>query len=118
MALQMTLEAKYNHMAIDFKDAYWQLQGLQYDTEFVYLRLQAYPNREACHKGGEFITEHLPVGGPEHSTFEPQLYCWEGLGTIIDIFPDGIPLDVNAQKAAVYNWIKEYTGLPFEDVFE
>ena len=36
MALQMTLEAKYNHMATDFVDAYWKITSLTYDTEYAY----------------------------------------------------------------------------------
>lgn len=40
------------------------------------------------------------------------------MARIKDIFPDGIPLDADKQKTAIYNWVKVYTGLPFEDVFE
>lgn len=118
MALKMTLEAKYNHMGIDFIDAYWKITSISYDIEAVYFKLQAYPNREASKKSGDFIEERLPIGGAEFSTFEPRLYSWGGATYIQDVFPNGIPLDPNQQKTAIYNWIKGYTELPFEDVFE
>jgi len=38
---------------------------------------------------------------------------------LTNIFPDGsIPAGKDAQYTAIYNWIKEYTELPFEDVLE
>lgn len=37
---------------------------------------------------------------------------------ILDVFPEGIPLDVNSQRSAIYSYIKNTVDLPFEDVFE
>ena len=34
------------------------------------------------------------------------------------VFPNGIPLKESDQKDVLYKFVKEYTGLPFEDVFE
>lgn len=118
MALELTLEAKYNHMAIDFIDAYWKITSITYDTEHVYFYLKTFPSREASKKASEFITDRLVIGGSIYTTFEPQLYSWEGVTHIGDVFPNGIPLDPNEQKTALYNWIKAYTQLPFKDVFE
>ena len=95
MGLQMTLEARYNHMATDFIDAYWKITTLTYDTDYAYFYLKAYPSRESS-----------------------VLYQWGGIVSIQTVFPTGIPLDSNQQKSAVYNWIKAYTKLPFTDVFE
>lgn len=105
-------------MATDFVDAYWKVTSIKYDTEYVYFYLQAFPSREASQSNGSFIEDRLSVGGAEFSTFEPRLYRWEGATYIQDVFPEGIPLNPDQQKTAIYNWIKSYTGLPFEDVFE
>ena len=118
MGLKLTLEAKYNHMSTDFIDAYWNVSPIKYDTEYIYFYLQAYPSRDASQKSGQFIQDRLSVGGSEYSTFQPGLYRWETATDIKNIFPEGIPLDPDQQKSAIYDWIKDYTKLPFEDVFE
>lgn len=118
MGLQMTLEAKYNHMATDFIDAYWKITTLTYDTDYAYFYLKAYPSRESSKKEGDFIEDRLSIGGSEYTNFRPVLYQWGGIVSIQTVFPTGIPLDSNQQKSAVYNWIKAYTKLPFQDVFE
>lgn len=36
------------------------------------------------------------------------LYNWKFMARIRDIFPEGIPLDADKQKTAIYNWVKVY----------
>ena len=64
------------------------------------------------------MTSTFGYGEMTQPTYEPSLRVWYGIAKIEEIFPDGIPPGSNAQKTAICNWIKSYTGLPFEDVFE
>ena len=118
MALSLDLKKEDNHMYIDFKDAYWVIKEIAYNTELASFRLVCYPNRESSKM---YLTEPASTfryGGMTQPTYEPSLREWDGIAKIEEIFPSGIPLGSNAQKTAIYNWIKSYTGLPFEDVFE
>lgn len=118
MALSLDLKKEDNHMYIDFKDAYWVIREIAYNTELASFRLVCYPNRESSKM---YLTEPASTfgyGGMTQPTYEPSLREWDGIAKIEEIFPSGIPLGSNAQKTAIYNWIKSYTGLPFEDVFE
>ena len=118
MGLQLTLEKEKNALYYDFIDAYWSIKEIKYTTSDLYGRLICYPTREASHKIGQSVTEYLSVGGSCLPIIEPKLYCWEFTAHISTIFPSGIPLSENEQKTAIYNWIKSYTRLPFEDVLE
>lgn len=120
MGLKMTLPSGLNHMACEFIDAYWSIMDLGYDTKSCYFRLRAYPSRDAKLLNLSPVVNEpkLPVGSPSRPVVDCVLYNWEASFPIADIFHEGIPLDANEQKTAIYNHIKAYTGLPFEDVFE
>ena len=118
MALSLDLKKEDNHMYIDFKDAYWVIREIAYNTELASFRLVCYPNRESSKMYLAEPASTFGYGGMTQPTYEPSLREWDGIAKIEEIFPDGIPLGSNAQKTAIYNWIKSYTGLPFEDVFE
>lgn len=115
----MTLPKDKNHMYTDFIDAYWAVSTLGYDSENVVFALTCYVSREARMLDGTSVEEPSIEGfGSCLPIYRPELYYWHHHCPIADIFPEGIPLDKDEQLKAVYLYIKAYTGLPFEDVFE
>lgn len=119
MGLKMTLSRECNHLGYTFEDAYWAISELSYDTKNCLFRLSAYPSREA--KLSDLSPLHptiLPIGSSSYPVVNCSLYMWEAIIPTVNIFPDGIPLDENEQKTRIYTFIKQYTELPFEDVFE
>lgn len=119
MGLQMTLPKDKNHMATEFVDAYWAITELTYDMVGLHFKLACFPSREAKQLDGTKIEEPSIGGyGLCEPTYHPQLYSWEPFFTIETVFPEGVPLGRDAQLKVIYSFIKDYTGLPFEDVFE
>ena len=118
MGLQLTLEKDKNQMYHTFEDVYWAVKEIRYTTEDMYAKLLCYPSRESSHVQGSVVSSSLPVGGPYLPIVDSALYQWEFTEKISEVFPDGIPLSENEQKTAIYEWVKVYTGLPFEDVLE
>lgn len=124
MGLKMTLPRECNHLGYTFEDAYWAISELSYDTKNCYFRLSAYPSREAkLINLSPLNPTTLPIGSSSYPVVNCSLYLWEAIIPIVDIFPDGIPLDENSQKTSIYNFIKDYMkkknySIPFEDVFE
>ena len=119
MGLQMTLPKGKNHMDVEFIDAYWAITELNYDMIGLHFKLACYPSREARLLEGTNIEEPSIGGyGLCPPIYNPELYSWSPFFRIEDVFPDGIPLGRDAQLTQIYKFIKEYTGLPFEDVFE
>ena len=119
MALQLTLPKECNNLYYEFVDAYWFIDEISYDTQDCYFNLLVFPNREVRLANGKYLPSNpLPIGGVSHNVVRGEIYRWNGMFPIVDIFPNGIPLDVNQQKTAVYNFIKAYTKLPFGDVYE
>lgn len=118
MALSLDLNKKDNHMYVDFKDAYWVIKEIAYNPELASFRLVCYPSREASKMYLVEPSSTFSYGGMTQPTYEPSLRVWECVVNIKEIFPKGIPLGINTQKTAIYKWIKDYTGLPFKDIFE
>lgn len=119
MGLQMTLPKDKNHMATEFVDAYWAVTELGYDFVALHFKLVCFPSREAKLLDGNKVEEPSLGGyGLCEPTYHPKLYSWEPFFTIETVFPEGIPLGRDAQLKVIYSFIKDYTGLPFEDVFE
>lgn len=118
MGLQLTLEKEKNQMYHTFEDAYWAVKEIRYTTEDMYAKLLCYPSRESSHVQGIVVSSSLTVGGSYLPIVDSALYQWEFTAPISEVFPDGIPLSQNEQKTAIYEWVKSYTGLPFEDVLE
>lgn len=119
MGLLLPLKKTQNNLYHDFNPAYWAIDDLGYDTTACFFRLNAYPTREARHMNMHILENPtIGFGACGDNTVHSQLYTWEVQLAIADIFPNGIPLDPNDQKTAIYEWVKAYTGLPFEDVLE
>lgn len=121
MGLKLTLEAKNNPMGFTFEDAYWHIEGLKYemgtDALFISFSLNCYPTRDSSKLTNKDV-EPLSFGMPERSKYNGKLYNFSFMDYASRIFPDGVPMDRDSQLAQIYSFIKEYTGLPFEDVFE
>ena len=119
MALSYTISKDMNPMYVDFNDAYWVITDLRYTTEDIVGWLKAYPSRECYKKEGNVIEDKtIAFGGTTDFSYQPHIWQWNFMFPIKNVFPNGIPLDVNQQKTNVYNFIKEYTQLEFKDVFE
>ena len=119
MGLSMTLPKDKNHIDAEFVDAYWAISALSYDMEAVSFTLTCYPSREAKQLAGTPVLEPSMGGyGMSQPTYHPELYSWSPIFIIAHVFPEGIPLGRDAQLKKIYTFIKDYTGLPFEDVFE
>ncbi len=119
MGLKLTLSKENNRLYYDFIDAYWSVDAITYTTKTVSFTLNCYPSREAKYKhNANMGTSTLPVGSASPEVYFTILYSWETYAMITDIFPEGIPLSEDEQKTAIYEWVKTYTGLPFEDVLE
>ena len=120
MGLSMTLTKTQNHMYEDYLEAYWVITDIGYSTDMVSGNLVCYPSRECSKKNGTDVTDwqSISFGSPTFTTYKCDLWHWTFMERIEVIFPNGIPLSVDAQKSAIYNWIKDYTKLPFKDVFE
>jgi len=115
----MTLPSDKNHMATTFTDAYWAIVQLSYDFNTLTFRLGCYPSRDAKQLNSKKVENpSIENYGSCEPTYKPELYSWTQILFIADVFPEGIPLGRDAQLSQIYSFIKEYTGLPFEDVFE
>lgn len=119
MGLKLTLKKEDNSLFNDFIDAYWKISRLYYTPTVACFELSCYPSRDASKM--ELVpmtTPSLPIGGANKIAYETSLYVWQCQEAIASLFPNGIPLSEDDQKTAIYNWIKDYTKLPFEDVYE
>ena len=119
MGLQLTLDKTKNLMYTTFEDAYWAIEDVSYTTDSIDFLLRAFPSREAKLMNLH-ILENPSIGyGSGDSSVCAYLYCWHVHMNLTEIFPDGsIPAGRDAQYTAIYNWIKEYTELPWTDVLE
>lgn len=119
MGFKLTLEKENNRLYHTFTDAYWSIDGLNYTTSVIRFTLNCYPSRESKYKHNSQMSEStLSIGSASPLIYFTILYSWDTYVNISTIFPTGIPLSEDEQKTAIYNWIKSYTGLPFEDVLE
>ena len=119
MGLRMDLPKDKNHMYTDFNGAYWAIDNVIYSLGMIDFSLHAYPSREAKLMNNEILDNPSIGYGSGRDTVDSILYEWHVMMDLTNIFPDGsIPAGKDAQYTAIYNWIKAYTGLPFEDVIE
>lgn len=119
MGLRFALDKTKNSMYTTFKDAYWAIDEVAYTTDIIKFSLKAYPSREAKLMNGQ-VLENPTIGiGSGDNIVNCCLYQWSVVTNITDIFPDGsIPAGKDAQYTAIYNWIKDYTKIPFDDILE
>lgn len=118
MGLKLTLPADKNPMYHEFVDAYWAISDPNYSMEEIAFVLEAYPSRDAKLLNGKPMESSSIGFGSGGDIYSTRLYVWIVRQRITSIFPNGIPLDKDVQKTTIYNWIKAYTRLPFQDVFE
>lgn len=120
MGLKYSLNSDQNHIGIDFIDAYWVIEEIKYINNNAIGVLRCFPSREISKKEGYRYTgwETIKIGGPAFQYVKACLWEWEFMFPVEEVFPYGIPISEDEQKTAIYNWIKDYTKLPFEDVYE
>ena len=119
MGLKLTLPKEKNHLFHEYEGAYWAISSLGYDTDNVVFTLTCYESREAKLINGTAVEDPSLAGyGSCLPLFRTELYSWSPKLPIADVFPEGIPLGRDVQLTQIYTFIKEYTQLPFEDVFE
>lgn len=118
MGLKLTLDKTKNRMFYTFEDAYWAITEPHYTSQLIDFSLKAYPNRESkLHDLHIQENPSLNYGSGSNSV-DSELYQWHVIMDVREIFPDYIPVSKESQYTSIYNWIKEYTELPFTDVFE
>ena len=117
----MALPKEHNRLYSDFNNAYWAIDKVSYTVESVSFKLLAYPSRDAK-LANRTTLAHPSIGYGEPyggGTVDCVLYKWSVVADVTEIFPSGvIPAGRDAQYTAIYLWVKRYTSLPFEDVFE
>ena len=118
MGLKLTLGKENNFLYHDFIDAYWRIEDISYTTTMIGATLKCYPSREASKMSGTMISPSLHIGGTSHPVVLPSLYRWDFSFKLSEVFENGIPLDSDTQITAIYNKVKDFTKLPFEDVLE
>ncbi len=121
MGLKLTLPKEDNGLYHDFIDAYWVIEDLRYEMKeeglFAVYWLNCYPSRDSFKKIGLPVS-NIGIGHSEMVIYNGKLYEYLGLELVSNLFPNGIPVDINEQKTVIYNYIKANIDLPFEDVFE
>jgi len=119
MGLQYTLRKDKNSMYYDFIDAYWAISNVVYGVDSISFRLKAYPTRESKLMDLQTL-ENPSIGyGSGGVVVDSSIYVWNVNMPITNVFPDGsIPAGKDAQYTAIYNWIKDYTKIPFDDILE
>jgi len=121
MGLKLTIDKDRNSMGFTFEDAYWVIENLKYemgsDELFVSFNLNCYPSRESSKLTGQNVAP-MEYMEPTSARINGKLCGMHHLNFVKTIFPEGIPMERDAQLKVIYSFIKEYTGLPFEDVFE
>lgn len=123
MALSLTLKAKENVLYEDFENAYWCVEDIGFSSisgkMYVDFSLNTYPSREAKYKKLQSLEpSDLPIGGAIGIAYNPLIHTWQATFEAQDVFKTGIPMEEVEQKRILYNFVKVYTDLPFEDVLE
>lgn len=124
MGLKLTLPKSDNPIGIDFVDAYWSISNIEFITAnggdtMLRFKLYTYPSREAKYLHNTLVpNSDIQFGTSESQKYSTVLHVWSELMKAEIVFPNGIPLKESDQKDVLYRFVKEYTGLPFEDVFE
>lgn len=118
MGFILNLSKENNSLYNDFDNAYWHIENITYTTSQVGGTLKCYPSRSASQKNGEQVTPKLSIGNSVYPNVNACIYRWDFIFPLSSVFENSIPLDKNEQFTAIYKAIKNYTQLPFEDVFE
>lgn len=127
MALKITLPKASNHLYYDFVDAYFVVESVSFYDENgeskIHFEFNGYPSREARKVDGVAIpTESaIPFGGAFYPIYSTKIYQWAANLAAEMVFPEGIPVSIDARKTVLYNTVKEMldeSGIQYEDIFE
>ncbi len=122
MGLKLTVPKADNALYTDFVDAYWRIENIVFSNAnsvgYVSFELNTYPSRESANMNLHSISSNsFPVGGATAIAYSTKIRTWLATFKTADVFTS-IPLTEAEQKDVLYAFVKNYTGLNFEDVFE
>jgi hypothetical protein len=120
MGLSLTVKKEDNHLYTEFPNAYWRIEDIIITGGAVSFSLNTYPSRESALKGNEKVEESGSIlyGGPTRIAYDGKIRSWSASFKAEDVFPTGIPTTETGMKDVLYELVKSYTGLNFEDVLE
>lgn len=125
MGFLINLPKESNHMYTDYPEAYWYLDNIRtiYEdgVQKVLYDVSAYPSREVKNKEGYWLVSAYPFGNPTSSRVNACLYRFTDNHPTAEIFPNGMPSDLNEVKSILYNHFKTFLdslGVAYTDVFE
>lgn len=125
MGFLINLPKKSNHMYTDYPNAYWYLDNIRtiYEdgVQQVLYDVSAFPSREVKNNEGLWLVSAYPFGYPTKSQVDSCLYRFTDKHLAAEIFPIGMPSDLNEVKSILYNHFKTFLdslGVAYADVFE
>lgn len=125
MGFLINLPKESNHMYTDYPSAYWYLDNIRtlYENgiQNVLYDVSAYPSREVRNNEGKWLVSVYPFGYPTKSQVDSCLYRFTDKHHTAEIFPNGMPSDLNEVKSILYNHFKAFLdslGVAYTDVFE
>ena len=125
MGFLINLPKKSNAMYTDYPEAYWYLDNIRtiYEdgVQKVLYDVSAYPSREVKNNEGLWLVSAYPFGYPTKSQVDSCLYRFTDKHPTAEIFPNGMPSDLNEVKRILYTLFKVFLdciGVAYIDVFE
>ena len=125
MGFLINLPKESNAMYTDYPEAYWYLDNVRTiyedDIQNVLYDVSAYPSREVKNNDGFWLVPAYPFGNPTRSQVDALLYVFTDKHPTAEIFPNGMPSDLNEVKRILYTHFKAFLdslGVAYTDVFE
>lgn len=125
MGFLINLPKESNAMYTDYPEAYWYLDNIrtiyESNVQQVLYDVSAYPSREIKNNEGLWLVSAYPFGYPTKSQVDSCLYRFTDKHPTAEIFPNGMPSDLNEVKRILYNHFKAFLdslGVAYTDVFE
>ena len=125
MGFLINLPKESNHMYTDYPSAYWYLDNIRtiYEDgiQQVLYDVSAYPSRDVKNKNGLWLVSAYPLGNPVQSQVNACLYRFTDKHPAADLFPNGMPTDLDEVKSILYIHFKNYLnslGIAYTDVLE
>ena len=125
MGFLINLPKNSNAMYTDYPNAYWYLDNIrtiyEENVQKVLYDVSAYPSREVKNMEGYWLVAAYPFGDPTSSRVNACLYRFTDNHPTAEIFPNGMPSDLNEVKRILYTHFKAFLdslGVAYTDVFE
>ena len=125
MGFLINLPKGSNAMYTDYPDAYWYLDNIRtiYEdgVQKVLYDVSAYPSREVKNNDGRWLVATYTFGDPTNSRVNACLYRFTDKHPTSEIFPSGMPSNLNEVKRILYTHFKAFLDsleVAYTDVFE